>query len=304
MPIYKNEKGKLGLIKEVPIKLERDLQKLTEENLGLVFGLKFVCTEFSLHNSRIDSLAFDEETNAFVIIEYKRERNFSVIDQGFSYLSLMLQNKAEFIQEYYERIGKNLTRSEVDWTQSRVIFISQSFTTYQQNAINFKDLPIELWEVNKYDNDTILYKQLKSSDRSESINKISKNKTIESVSKEVKVYSVDDHVSGINKNIVDLFYSLRDMIMVLDDGIEERAKKKYIAYRTQSAFLYLHLQQGQIKLHLIVPVDKLDDPKKMARDVTNVGHYGGGITEVLLNKEEDLNYVFNLIEQSYKKVIN
>jgi predicted transport protein len=214
----------------------------------------------------------------------------------------MLNNKADFILEYNEKSGKSLKRDDVDWSQSRVLFVSQSFTAYQQNAINFKDLPIELWEVEKYDNDTILYKQLKSSDKSESINKISKNKTIQKVSKEVKVYTVEDHTSGINKKIVDLFYALREKVFSLDDNIEERAKKKYIAYRTGSAFLYLHLQQVQIKLHLIAPIKKLDDPRKIARDVTNIGHYGGGVTEVLLGKEEDLNYVFNLIEQSYRSM--
>ena len=102
--------------------------------------------------------------------------------------------------------------------------------------------------------------------------------------------------------MVELFNSLRDKIISLDDNIEERAKKHYISYRTSSAFLYLHLQQSQIKLHLIVPINKLDDPKKIARDVTRIGHYGGGVTEVVLASENDLNYVFNLIEQSYNAI--
>lgn len=304
MPIYKINSGKLIPIKEQLIKLEKDLQKLTEDNLETILGLKFVSTEFSLQNFRIDTFAFDEESNSFVIIEYKRDKNFSVVDQGFAYLSLMLNNKADFILEYNEKSGKSLKRSDVDWSQSKVLFVSQSFTTYQQNAINFRDLPIELWEIEKYDNNTILYKRLKSSDKSESINKISKNKTIQKVSKEVKVYTVDDHINGISKKIVDLLYSLREKIFSLDDSIGERAKKKYIAYRTQSAFLYLHLQQAQIKLHLIVPINKLDDPRKIARDVTNVGHYGGGVTQIILNKEEDLDYIFGLIEQSYKMSLN
>ncbi len=83
MPIYKITKGKLTSIEEKKINLEVDLQKLVEKNLEIIFGLKFVSSEFSLKNFRIDTLAFDEENKAFVIIEYKRDRNFSVIDQGF-----------------------------------------------------------------------------------------------------------------------------------------------------------------------------------------------------------------------------
>lgn len=59
MPIYKINKDKLNPIKELSIKLERDLQKLTEDNLRTAFGLKFVSSVFSLQNFRIDTLTFN-----------------------------------------------------------------------------------------------------------------------------------------------------------------------------------------------------------------------------------------------------
>ncbi|MFZ0328463.1 MAG: hypothetical protein WBP64_05315 [Nitrososphaeraceae archaeon] len=54
-----------------------------------------VRSEFELHGFRIDTLAFDKESKAFVIIEYKKDRNLSVVDQGIAYLNLMLNNKAD-----------------------------------------------------------------------------------------------------------------------------------------------------------------------------------------------------------------
>src|SRR3989339_1080691 len=177
MPIFKINNKKLENIKETKIDVEKDIQILTENNLVTIFGLKVVSTEFALSNLRIDTLAYDEEVKSFVIIEYKRDRSFSVIDQGYAYLGLMLNNKADFILEYNEKMSSNLKRDDIDWSQSKVIFIANSFTTYQEKALNFKDLPIELWEVKKYDNLTILYNQLKSADSSESIKTVSKNKT-------------------------------------------------------------------------------------------------------------------------------
>ena len=176
MPIFKIEKTKLASIKEKKIDLEKDIQKITEENLETIFGLKFVSSEFALHGFRIDTLAFDEEVKSFVIVEYKRDRSFSVVDQGFAYLALMVNNKSDFILEFNEKTNKNLKREDVDWSQSRVMFLANSFTTYQQNAINFKDLPIELWEVKVFDNDTIYFNQIISSNSQESINKLVKNK--------------------------------------------------------------------------------------------------------------------------------
>jgi hypothetical protein len=47
--------------------------------LNDLFELDFVKSEFELHGLRIDTLAFDNESKAFVIIEYKKDRNFSVM---------------------------------------------------------------------------------------------------------------------------------------------------------------------------------------------------------------------------------
>jgi hypothetical protein len=80
-----------------------------------LFDLIPVKSEFELHGLPIDTLAFDKELGAFVIIEYKKDRNFSVVDQGIAYLNLMLNNKADFILEYNEAFsGQPLKRGEID----------------------------------------------------------------------------------------------------------------------------------------------------------------------------------------------
>ena len=93
---------KLNEIREQQFPLESETQRLTEANLNDLFELDFVKSEFELHGLRIDTLVFDDESKAFVIIEYKKDRNFSVVDQGMAYLNLMLNNKADFILEYNE----------------------------------------------------------------------------------------------------------------------------------------------------------------------------------------------------------
>ena len=46
------------------------------------------------------------------------DKNSSVIDQGFTYLGLMLENKADFMVEYNEQLKRNLKRDDVDWSQT------------------------------------------------------------------------------------------------------------------------------------------------------------------------------------------
>jgi len=59
-----NPDNKLTQIKEQPFKFEKEIQKLSEENLKAIFNLDFVKSEFTLNNFRIDTLAFDEENKS------------------------------------------------------------------------------------------------------------------------------------------------------------------------------------------------------------------------------------------------
>ena len=72
MQLFQDNKSSLLDLREIPFKLEKEIQELFEKNLFQITGLEFVKSEFSIQNQRIDTLAFDIENSAFVIIEYKR----------------------------------------------------------------------------------------------------------------------------------------------------------------------------------------------------------------------------------------
>jgi predicted transport protein len=302
MAIFKNSSNKLSRIKQLSFKLEKEIQDLTEKNLRDIFGLEIVKSEFSLNGLRIDTLAYDNENNSFVIIEYKRDKNFSVIDQGYAYLSLMLNNKADFILEYNENCDRNLKRENVDWSQSRVLFVSPAFSKYQQQAINFKDLPIELWEISRYENDLIQYTRLRSHENSESINKISKKSdVVEKVSSEVKVYTEEDHLSHCSEEIKSLYDELKSQILSIDENIEVIPKKKYIAFKADRNFVDILPQKSKIKFWLNLTKGQLKDIDSITRDVSNVGHWGNGDYEVSFSNSEELPVLLSLIKQSYEK---
>ena len=298
MAIFKIQNKKLIPIKEREWPSEKHVQKLTEENLGAVFpGLQLVATEFPVENFRIDTLAFDKETSAFVIIEYKRGRSFSVIDQGYSYLSLMLRHKADFILEYNEKTKNSLGRKDVDWSQSRILFLAGSFTAHQKNARNFRDLPIELWEVELYDNSTDLI-QGNTFFRGQRIGQENPgNKTIETVNKEVKNYTIEDHTNKTTEEIKNLFHDFQERVLELN-GTKEEAKKTYISYRAEGRviFAYVRLRKNSIKIQTPVLQSELNDPKKISREINRYPCR----TEIPLDKPADLLYVLDLVEQCYR----
>ena len=304
MFLYKIDgNNKLNEIKETKFSKERVLQNLCEDNLENIFGLKFVRSEFALGNFRLDSLAFDETTRSFVIIEYKNTSNFSVVDQGYAYLSLMLNNKADFILEYNENCKDTLKRDDIDWSQSRVIFISPSFNNYQRESINFKDLPFELWEVKKFENDTVYFNQIKATKKTESIKTIlSDNSDADIVNKEVKVYTEEQHFINSTEEMIELYEKLKEFILGLDDKFELKPKKREIGFAYNNKIMFdILLQKKALKLWLNTKIDTLDDPRNIARDVSNTGHWGNGDYEIQISNDDDIEYIFSLIKQLYNK---
>jgi len=298
------DKSKLKSVSNLKFDLEKDIQVLFENNLEELFNLEFVKSEFSIKNFRIDTLGYDKENKSFVIIEYKKDRNFSVIDQGYTYMSLMLNNKSDFILEYNENCGGILKREDIDWTQSKVIFVSPHFTEYQKHSINFKDVPFELWEVKKYENDTIGMVQHKTTS-DESISTISNDKSnvVNQVSREVKVYTEDDHLNlpKISETTKEVYKNLKEKILNMGGEVNITPKKSYIGYKRKTNFFDVLIQRNDLWCWINMKKGELDDPKNLCRDITTIGHYGNGDYDIRINEDTDLDYVMFLINQSYKK---
>ena len=235
MEVFNIKNNKVELVDLNPFKLEKDIQEVIEKNTESFFSLEFVRSEFPIGEFRIDTLCFDNETNSFVLIEYKKGSSYSVIDQGYSYLSLMLNNKSEFIIEYNERLNKTLKRDDVDWTQSRILFISQSFSSYQRNSVNFKNLPFELWEIKRFNNDTIVLNKHNSTSKEsiDTLSNVDSSNLIESVSKEIQVVDEEFHTSKLDSDTLQKWNDFKERISELDN-VNLEIKKPYISLMGES----------------------------------------------------------------------
>ena len=283
MDLYNQKNKKLSQIESKSFNVEKDIQTIVEENTQELFNIDFVSSEFSLNDFRIDSLCYDEENNSFVIIEYKKGKSYSVIDQGYSYLSLMLNNKSDFILEYNENKKNNLKRDDVDWSSSRVIFLSPSFNIYQKNSVNFKDIPFELWEIKRYTNNMISLNQHLPSSK-ESIQELegTKDSVIKDVGKEIKVYTEDDTFRRYKKlgnwNFDELYEELKEKISDWEE-IRFVPKRTYIGvWKKKKGKFYLGPRKNYIRVTVVRRVSysgevkkvknkfSLDDPKKLFRE--------------------------------------
>ena len=305
MPIYNIEGENLTSIKQVKFKNEKELQGLTEKNPEILFNLKFVATEFQVDNLRIDTLAFSEETKSFVIIEYKNIKNYSVIDQGYSYLSLLLNNKAEFVLKYNLVFNTSFSKDEFDFSQTRVMFISPSYTTYQLRSVEFSDIAFELWKVVKYSNGTVLYDKVNNTNTTASIEQVtnSDNKKQE-VNKEIKKYKEEDTLNGKSDEIKSLYYDLNEFILSNYDDIEITHWKYYYVYKVNNKIIAsVSVLSKSIKVWVNLKETELNDPDNRTRNVHNVGHRGVGDYEYIIKSEKDFYYFDKLFKQSYDEKI-
>ena len=302
MRIFSTKGAKLVEITEEQFPLEREIQRLTEANLQELFDLILVRSEFEIHGLRIDTLAFDKDSSGFVIIEYKKDRNFSVVDQGVAYLNLMLNNKADFIEYNEASTSEPLKREDVDWSQSRIVFIASEFTRYQQYAIGFKDLGIQLWEVHKSTNGFLVFNEAKSPFTREPITTIAKSNPIaKKVTEEIRVYTEEDHLIGVDDNVKELYSELKSAILTLGNDIEIRPKKMYVAFRRKQTFVSFLFLKSKLKAYLNIEIGQVDDPLKKTRDVKDVGHYSSGKTEIIIKEKGDIPYALSLIKQAYER---
>lgn len=287
-------------LKEQPFKLEIELQGLFEAHLEQITGLEFVASEFSIHNQCLDTLAFDHETRSFVIIEYKRSTNASVLDQGVSYLNTLLKYKADFILEYQERTGKLLSKKRVDWSQSKAVFVSPNFTPFQRQAVDFKDLNIELWEVKRFEHDLLFVSGVKKSAVAPSINtsKRSNENSLSLVNQELKTYLEEDHKAGKPDFILELYEEFKNFLFQMIPDLELIPRKLYLAFkRNRKNIVDIEIQQKQLKLFINAKVGELDDPRKIVRDVSQIGHWGNGDYQIIIQNDDNLEYIMSLIKQ-------
>lgn len=300
MQLFSLQSTRLNEIQEKPFKLERDIQRIFEANLQAIMGLQLVKSEFTIKNKRIDTLAFDTQSRVFIIIEYKRGQSMSVVDQGFSYLSLMLENKADFIVEYNENLKQNLKRDEVDWSQTRVVFVSTSFNENQVLATNFKDLAIELWEVKQFENETILIRPIKKSAGAESIKPVVQNKeNLKRVAEEIMVYSEEDHVKTASDQILETYQKFRSAILNLDEGLEVIPVKFWINFaKGGKTIASIEIRKTIINLTINRKFGTIKDSENLARDVSKIGHYGNGEYQIKVEDDSKLEYIMSLVKQA------
>ncbi|MBI5822504.1 MAG: hypothetical protein HZB18_00610 [Chloroflexi bacterium] len=307
MPLYQLKQNIAQQIKPASFKNERELQKLFETNLEALLGVRFIASEFTTgdrQRGRIDTLGLDEDGTP-VIIEYKKLSKENVINQGLFYLDWLVDHKGDFALAAQDVLGKDV---EIDWSSPRLVLVAESFSEYDKYAVNRIGANIQLWTYRKYGDGYLFLDSIFSNTIQTELKK-SRPVAVEAVEEETNeetiAYTTDDHLRDKPAELKSLFDAFRERVFALnaDGDILEKASKIYVSYKHGKNFCEVAFLANSMKIWLDIPFGDIDDPNKICRDVSKVGHHGTGHTETKLSNISEIDNVMFLVEQSYRQTL-
>jgi predicted transport protein len=308
MPLFGMVKGSLNAVTQSNFKDEKSLQRLIEQNLGVVFNCRLVATEFSTgqqHAGRIDTLALSEDDNP-VIIEYKKVESSELITQSLFYLAWLRDHHGDFEIAVQKALGP---KSVVDWSDIRVICIAPNYKKYDLHAVQMMGANIELWSYRLFANDTFYLEEVFQ--RSVALSgqqQGGKNPVMVAAGKKAAItkanasWTFQQHIENKPTAVRDLALAVQEFMMGLDPSMEEAPKKLYVAYRTTQNIVCMEVQKQKLLLFLKLDPKKVPGPQGLARDVSDVGHFGTGDLEVTIRTMADLESARPFLVQAYENV--
>lgn len=297
MPLFKKKDKVLNLIKALQAESEKVIQQLIEDNLEVVLDMHFIASEYRTTKGRIDTLAIDKD-GCPVIIEYKRNKNDNVINQSLSYLKWLTSQRQEFFEQLMQKqlpqeVHKNI---RLDWKHPRVICIAESFSQFDVDTVEVVPLRIELFKYRLYEDGLLSLDPV----HGEMHGGAREKERQDMPDPDLSIIEAMKEQSQASHLIRTLFEELREKIMAIDQFILEKAGKRCISYSLAKNFAEIQIRKDRLVICLR-PIDYVD-PKGM------VGKIADGYTvtmnrRITLNLASELDYVFGIIEQSYKNVL-
>ena len=268
--------------------LEKPLQTLFEGNLDTLIGVRFLASEYSITEGRIDTLGLDEN-NCPVIIEYKRHSNENIINQGLFYLDWLMDHKADFKLLVIEKIGK-VAADTIDWSAPRLVCVAADFTRYDAHAVKQMNRNIELIRYRKFGDDLLT-----------------------ATTSITPAAPTNDGARNTQKDHEDIiatafgaqkarYEALVDYLHSLGDDVQERHLKRYVAFKRIKNFACVELrnQKSHIMVFVQADLNQIELVEGFSRDVSEIGHYGTGNIEIIIASDADLERAKPLIQQSYE----
>lgn len=285
------------------VAVERDLQRLLENNLQTFLGVRFLASEYStgrVHGGRIDTLGIDEN-GCPVIIEYKRASNENVINQGLFYLDWLLDHRGEFTLLVQKQLGSD-AEAMIDWSSPRLLCIAGDFNRYDEHAVAQINRNIDLLRYRRYGDEFLILELVNATTAgSETVGSATIPGRRSQRGNAEK--TVSDYLAQADDDLTALHDALDAYCLALGDDVQRKVLKLYFAYRRIKNFACVEVHPQSRKLLVYVKVDPTTVTMEpgFTRDVRAIGHFGTGDLEITLGSPGDLERAKPLLQESYER---
>ena len=115
-------------------------------------------------------------------------------------------------------------------------------------------------------------------------------------------YGEDHHTVGKPREVLELYRAIeRQCLALKPGGVQKRCWAKCIGFDADGRrFCSVHLRQGGLRVWLYLKLHRLANPPSFARDVSKVGHWGGGDLELGITSLAQLEEAASLIRASFQ----
>lgn len=283
-----NIKNGVKEYKSTTIDLERKLQNIIEANMEVLFGVKFLATEYSISHGRIDSIGIDENLCP-VIFEYKRSINENVINQGLFYLDWLLDHRDSFKMLVLNKQLSDISKiiDNIDWENPRIICVANDFTKYDQHAVKQMKYDISLVRYIKFEDDLLLFEHVNDNDTNNNIN----------ISNIIKTNKKE-----LSQILSNLYEDIKNYILSLGDDVTEKRLKHYIAFRKLKNIICVETSyKDKLILRLRLDTDIFPFEKDFSRNTAGIGHLGTGDVELTIRNSNDFEKAKPFLMQVYNE---
>lgn len=97
-----------------------------------------------------------------------------------------------------------------------------------------------------------------------------------------------------------LFEKLNTRILNLGTFVKREFKKLYIAYKADTNFVDIVIQNSRLRLAVNMKFGDVADPRGICKDVTGLGRWGNGDVELSLDSLDQLDNVMEIVEQAFR----
>lgn len=294
--LYNIKEGAKKISKKTEI-IEKDIQTIIEKDLDTYLGIRFIDTEYStgkVHGGRIDTIGIDEN-NFPVIIEYKRSVDSGAAMQGLYYLAWLMDHKKEFELKVLEKFGSEVSQS-INWSQPRVICIANDFKKYVIGAVNYMGSNIELMQYQLYENDVLSIMDIHTKNQQKII-----VATTPQTGTDTPKYL--NRLNNCDDSIKEIFENLKMFLLDLDDAVEMKEMRQYIAFKTRMNFavVVIYSKKAEIGISVRVDPDSIELEEGYTKDERELNGSNGPLY-ITLKTLDDLERAKPLLVQSYNNI--